>query len=530
VRRTVVGFRPLLEVSLKQDIRNTVPWIALISVLSGSSVLAFAWIFPDAASRAELTATVAANPALALIFGPARDLTTADGFNAWRAGALGAFFAGLMAIFIVVRNSRAPEDSGQAELVASGVVGRQTRLAVPVAMAWQASLALGVVVSTVTILLGGDVADSITLAATFTASGVMFAGIAAVAAQLGSDARAASSIAVSVLGVAFVARGSIDASAAPAWTIWLTPLGWTQEVRPAADNVWWPLLLCVALAVVTVAAAAVLHEHRDFGLGIIPQRGGPARGGAVVTPWGLAVRLNKGSLIAWSVAFALLGTVFGFLATTIGTLFAENPEISRLIAAGGVTEAGLVFEFLVTVLKLVGIIAAIYGVQIVLRVHAEELDFRVEPLLAGVLSRGRYLASNVIVAVVAPALAVLLAGTVIGVVATARDPSVRLGDIAAQAAATVPAVWVHVALAVALVGAAPGKRRVASLAVVASFGLIILGPIFNLWDWILGISPFWHVPNVTAASPDLTGLGWLGLVATALIAAGFAGFRRRDVG
>lgn len=33
-----------------------------------------------------------------------------------------------MAIFTVVRNSRADEDSGQAELVASGVVGRLTRL------------------------------------------------------------------------------------------------------------------------------------------------------------------------------------------------------------------------------------------------------------------------------------------------------------------------------------------------------------------------------------------------------------------
>jgi ABC-2 type transport system permease protein len=527
---SLAGFRPLLEVTLRHDIRNTLPWIALISALSGSSVLAFDWIFPDAASRAELTATVAANPALSLIFGPARDLTTADGFNAWRAGALGAFFAGLMAIFVVVRNSRAPEDSGQAELVAAAVVGRQTRLAVPVAMAWQASLALGVVASAVTILLGGAVADSITLAATFAASGVMFAGVAAVAAQLGSDARSASTIAVSTLAVAFVARGSVDASGAPAWTIWLTPLGWTQEVRPAAGNTWWPLLLCLALGVVAVAVAAAAHQRRDFGLGILPQRGGPARGGAVVTPWGLALRLNRGSLIAWSLGLALLGVVFGFLATTIGSLFAENPDISRLIAAGGVTEAGLVFEFLVTILRLVGIIAAVFGVQMVLRIHLEELDFRVEPLLAAALSRPRYLASNVVVAILAPSLAVLLSATVIGAVATLRDPSVGLGEVVAQAAATVPAVWVHVALAVALVGAAPRKRRAASLAIVASFALTILGPIFRLWDWVLGISPFWHVPNVTADAPDLSGLGWLALAGAGLIAAGFVGFRRRDVG
>jgi ABC-2 type transport system permease protein len=52
---------------------------------------------------------------------------------------------------------------------------------------------------------------------------------------------------------------------------------------------------------------------------------------------------------------------------------------------------------------------------------------------------------------------------------------------------------------------------------------------FRLWDWILGISPFWHVPNITTTSPDYLGLLWLSVVAAALIAAGFAGYRRRDV-
>ena len=126
--QAVAGARPLLRAALKQDARNIAPWIALITALSASSIIAYDLVFPDLRSRAELAATLGANPALSLIFGPARDLMTADGFNAWRAGALGGFFAALMAILIVVRNSRADEDSGQAELLASGVMGRQTRL------------------------------------------------------------------------------------------------------------------------------------------------------------------------------------------------------------------------------------------------------------------------------------------------------------------------------------------------------------------------------------------------------------------
>ncbi|WP_433201782.1 ABC transporter permease [Dactylosporangium sp. CS-047395] len=492
-------------------------------------MLAYGWVFPDLAARRQLAATLGANPALSLIFGPARDLLTADGFNAWRAGALGGFFAALMAIFIVVRNSRAQEDSGQAELLASGVMGRQTRLAVALALAVLASLALGVVSWLVTVACGGGWVNSLALSATFTASGLMFAGVAGIAAQIGSDARAANSIAVATLGVAFVVRGYLDASQTGDRAVWLTPLGWLEEVRPAAGNHWWPLLLAAGFAVVLASVALALHARRDFGQGLIAPRRGPARGGAVASVWGLALRINRGALISWLVAFAGLGLVFGFLATAVGDVFASNPNLGGLIKAGATSEAGLIFAFLVTILQLAGIIAAVFGVQIVMRVHAEELEYRVEPVLAGALNRAKYLASNAVIAFAGPAVALLIAGTVIGLVAAAAEPGIAVGDVVLQAAATVPAVWTIVGLALAAVGANPRVRLAGWLGVVATFALTLLGPMFRLWDWVLGISPLWHVPNVTAAGPGWSGLGWVALAAAGFTVIGFAGFRRRDV-
>ena len=269
MRARLTGARPLLHVAAKQDRKNIAPWIALISVLSASSVLVYDWVFPDPESQRILQLNITANPAMALIFGKPIDLTTADGFNAWRAGALGAFFAGMMAIFIVVRNSRAEEDSGRAELVATGVVGRAARPAVAVALAFVAAVLLGVVSALVTIAFGGAVADSVMLSATFTASAMFFAGVGIIAAQIGSDARSASTVAVSVLAGLFVVRGYIDSSGAPDWTTWLTPFGWLQETRPAVDNVWWPLLLVVGVAVVLVAVGLTLHARRDFGMGLV---------------------------------------------------------------------------------------------------------------------------------------------------------------------------------------------------------------------------------------------------------------------
>jgi ABC-2 type transport system permease protein len=371
MNQTLTGAKPLLRAALKQDARNIAPWIMLISALSASSVLAYAWVFPDLPARQQLSATLGANPALSLIFGPARDLLTADGFNAWRAGALGTFFAALMTIFIVIRNSRADEDSGQAELLASGVMGRQTRLAVAMMMAVLASIALGVVSWLLTIACGGGWQNSLMLSATFTASGLMFAGVAGIAAQIGSDARTANSIAVATLGIAFIVRGYIDASQAGEWAVWLTPLGWLEQVRPADGNNGRPLLLALAFTIVTAAIALALHAHRDFGLGMIAPRRGPARAGMVASVWGLALRINRGSLISWLIAFAGLGMVFGFLATSVGDVFASNPAMGGLIRSGATTQAGLIFAFLVTILQLVGIIASIFGVQIVMRAYAE---------------------------------------------------------------------------------------------------------------------------------------------------------------
>jgi ABC-2 type transport system permease protein len=156
----------------------------------------------------------------------------------------------------------------------------------------------------------------------------------------------------------------------------------------------------------------------------------------------------------------------------------------------------------------------------------EENDFRVEPLLGGALRRGTYLAANLIVAYIAPAVCLLVAATVIGILAA--HTGVAFGDVLAQGLVTIPAVWTLIAVAAAAVGARPALRLAGWLAIVATFGLTILGPTFKLPGWALSISPLHHVPNITA-SPSWTGLSLVSLVFVLLTAVSFAGFRRRDI-
>lgn len=522
------GTVPLLRASLKYELRSFASWILIATALAASSVLVYPWLFPDQADRAALAVTVGSNPALGLIFGPAFDLSTADGFTAWRSLALGGFLAALGSIFSVVTSTRGQEDSGQAELLASGVMGRASRLLTGVGLALIGSFLIGAVAGVVTALCGGGWQESMLLGATFTVTGWMFAGIAAITAQLGGDSRTASSLAVGVLGVLFVLRGFAYSVDAPSWTIWVNPLGWLTETRPASGNHWWPLLLALAFAVVTLVIAFVLQARRDFGQGAIAPRSGPARG-AVRSTLRLVLRLNRSPIITWTIAFVVLGIVFGNLATSVKDILEKNSAVSQVLAAGATTSGALISAFIVTILSLVGIVAAIPGVQTMLKIRTEEREGRVEPLFAGAVSRNRYYASNVTVAFLAPAVYVFVAGFVIAWIAATANIGVGFGDTLLQAIATIPAVWTAIAVAVAVVGIRPELAIAAWLGVFASFVLTLLGPTFKLWDSILAISPFWHVPDVTATDPDWWGLVWISIVTVLFLLSGFAGFRRRDL-
>jgi ABC-2 type transport system permease protein len=524
----LVGTAPLLRATMRHDGRSFAPWVVIATALSASSVLVYPWVFPDQQARAGLATAIGANPALGIIFGPAFDLTTTDGFNAWRSLAIAGFLTALGAIFAVVRATRGQEDSGQAELLASGVLGRGSRLLAGVGLALAGSVGVGVVSGVVTGLCGGGWEDSLLLAATFTASGWMFAGVAAVAAQLGSDARTASSLAVGMLGALFMLRGFAYSVDAPAWTIWANPLGWMTETRPANGNNWWPLLYAVAFTIVTLVIAFTLQAHRDFGQGAIAPRPGPSRG-SVRSTWRLALRLNLGPIITWAIAFAVLGVVFGYFATSIHDILGKNSAVSAILAAGATTPEALTSAFLVTILSLVGIIAAVPGVQTMLKVRSEEMDDRVEPLLAGAIRRPRFYSSNVVLALALPAIYVLIAGLLIATLASSANIGVSFGDVILQAVATIPAVWTITAVPVAVIGARPQVTLAAWVGVLVSFVLTLLGPTFKLWDWVLAISPFWHIPNVTHTGADWSGLGWISLVTLLFLVIGFAGFRRRDL-
>ena len=99
----------------------------------------------------------------------------------------------------------------------------------------------------------------------------------------------------------------------------------------------------------------------------------------------------------------------------------------------------------------------------------------------------------------------------------------------AAALAQVPAAWVLAGLALALFGLLPRATVVAWAALALCLALAELGPVLELSQSIIDLSPFAHSPQLPGGDASGAPL-WLAALAAALGAAGLAGLRRRDIG
>jgi ABC-2 type transport system permease protein len=285
----------------------------------------------------------------------------------------------------------------------------------------------------------------------------------------------------------------------------------------------------VLFFVAMTVAAYGLVVRRDHGAGLLPDRLGPARGGRLLGgPYGLAWRLQRGLLVGWLIAFTLLGFVFGNIATNVGA-FTDSPAALAMIQKLGGVKA-LTDAFMSTELGFVAVILSVYGIQVVLRLRSEESELRAESVLATGVSRYSWAWSHIVIALVGTAVVITAAGLAAGLSYSAQTGQASdVGRVLLAALVRLPAVWVLAAIAAAAFGLAPRAAVIGWAALVAFLLLGELGPLFELPQSVMNLSPYAHVPRLPGSSLTATPLVALTLLAAALIGAGLVGLRRRDM-
>jgi ABC-2 type transport system permease protein len=361
-------------------------------------------------------------------------------------------------------------------------------------------------------------------------SGAVYVAVAAVAAQLSASARITRGIAFAALGTAYALRAVGDASS-DHWLSWLSPQGWSLQVRPYAGDRWWVLLLHVAAAVALTAAAFALLRRRDHGAGLISERPGPATAGAWLRgPFGLAWRLQRGSLLAWTVGLSLYALLLGSVVHGIADELGGGDTIREIVTRMG-GAASLEYAFIRLGFTMLGIGAAAYAISATLRLHGEEDAAHAESLLSTAQSRFRWAASHLVYALVGPVLLMTATGLTCGIAygAAAGDMAGKVSDCLGAGFVQLPAIWLLVGATLVLFGLVPRFTPVAWGVLSAVIALYLLGSISGVPRWVLDLAPMSHTPLIPGGAFDATPLAWLAAIDAALICLGLWTFRRRDL-
>jgi ABC-2 type transport system permease protein len=527
-RTTLTGTWSLVRFILRRDRVRLPVWIIGITLLVLSTAASVKGLYPTQADLDKAAQTATENAALIALNAPAYGLDTLGGQAVFNIGSFGYVVMALMGMFLVGRHTRADEEAGRTELQRATVLGRNAPVTAVLLVATGAFTVLGGLITLSMLSQDLPVAGSVLYGAAMGMFGLLFACVTAVTVQVTEHNRAALGFAGVLLGAAYVVRAVGDVG--DSTLSWASPMGWAQAARPYAGERWWTLLLVAGAAIVCVALAFALQGVRDLGSGLVPPRPGPpvASAALVGSSYGLPFRLQRASVIAWTLGLGLTGVSYGSVGQDVRDLIGDNDAFEDIIAQGG---GSLTDAFFTTSLLLLALIAGGFAISSTLRLRSEEAGGCAEPLLATGLGRARWVTSYLAVALGGSAVLMAAAGFGMGLTyGVAVSDLGQLGRLLGAAVAFVPALWVLVGVTLVLFGWAPWATAAAWAVLVACFVVGLFAELLDLPSWVVDVSPFQHVPAMPSEGFALAPIVALTAIAAVLMAAGVAGFRRRDAG
>jgi ABC-2 type transport system permease protein len=524
----LAGTVELTRFIVRRDRLRILVWIVAIVALAALTAIGIKGLFPTQAALDQTAAATQHNAAAIAFNGPAQGLNSVGGQVAFQFGAGGMVLVALMSLFMVGRLTRGEEEGGRLELVRSLPVGSHAPTIAASLTVAAMSMAVGVLTTAVLLAQGLPAAGSFVFGVSFILVGLFFGGAALLAAQVTENTRVVYGAAGAVLGAAYVLRAVGDIG--DGTVSWFSPIGLAQKTQPFAGERWWPFLLLLGATAVLGAATMAVAARRDLGEGLVASRPGRRRASqSLGNPFGLAVRLQRGTLLGWGAGVLVAGIAYGWIGPTVDTFVGQNKALAKILAGAG--GASLTDSYFASSFRLMALLATGFAIQSALRLRSEETSMRAESVLATPVSRWRWGASHLTVAFAGSVILLGIAGLATGLTYGAAGGDLkRVPGLFGAALVYAPPMWLMAGLAIALVGLAP-RWVSASWAMLAACVIVgFLGAVLHIPSWLQNLSPFERVPQMPAASLTLLPLVVISAVAAGFTLAGLGGLRRRDIG
>lgn len=529
--RSFKGTGALTKLILRQNRLKISIWLlCLVGITLGT-----AGMYPEVYKTEEDVMAFALtmdNPAMKAMIGPGYEL---EHYNT------ATIFANEMLLFTVIavavmnilligRSTRADEEEGQMELVRSLPVGRLSYLT--------ASFNLALVINILLFLFVGfglyamdldgmDLESSLLYGAILAVGGLVFAGFTALFAQLAETSRGTMGLTFGALIAAYLIRAFGDTSVEG--LSYVSPLGWSVQTEVFVNNKWWPVIISIILFIVLTCATFYLNNIRDMGAGFIPERKGKASASrTLLSPLGLAFRLEKITIFSWGAVLFLLSAAFGAILGELESYFSDMEILQvYLQSMPGSSMAEQYVSLLIAIMSLISVIPII---TIALKIKGEERNNRTEMVYSRPISRTKYLGGYVLLAVLASILLQLLIASGLWVAGqSVMEEALAFDTTFSSALVYLPAMWIIMGVAVFFVGCKPKLTGIVWLYFAFCLVDVYLGDLLDLPKWLNNLSVYEHIPLIPGEDVNWFTMTMLFCIAIIINGLGFIGYRNRDI-
>lgn len=515
---------------LRLDRMRIILWLIGLTFFTLIVPKAFIGLYGLQQQRDGMAETMA-NPAMTAMVGPG-DLEnyTVGAMTAHQMLLMTALVAGLMSILLVTRHTRLDEEDGRVEMVRSLPAGRLSYLNASILMITATCIALAVVTGLGLYALGIEsmnLEGSLLYGAGLGGTALVFAGVTAVFAQLSESSRGTVGFSIAVLLFAYLFRAVTDISNEA--LSWLSPLGWVTKTDAYSANNWSPILLMVGVSLFLFLAAYYLHSIRDLERGFLPSKPGKKHASRyMLSPLGLAFRLQRTGMFFWALGIFVLGASYGSVLGDMEAFFEGNEMMQQMLQpAAGVS---LTEQFIPKLIIIISIMSAVPTVMTMTKLRGEEKKDRIEHLAGRAVSRPRLLGGYLLLSLLAGFVMLSLSALGLwGAGAAGMEEEFKLGTIYGAVLAYYPALFAMIGLTVFLIGFFPKFTPLIWMYIIYSFFVLYLGGLMQFPEWVGNLSPFGHIPEVPLEKITFLPLFLLSAMAVVLVLLGFIGFRRRDL-
>ncbi len=511
----------------RERIMSTI-WIACIAGFTAT----LASLYPSLLATQEETiqmATTMSNPAMVAMMGNVYGMENLTQASVMAQECQIWFFItiAIMNIFLINRHTRVDEELGRLEMFRALPVGRLTGTMVTIKFALFVNLIISLLTSV--LLLAVNI-GGITILGAFVygfsigAVGFVFAALTLLVSQLFSTAHGVTGMGFTLLGLFYILRAVGDVS--DSVLSYISPLGLGLKVEAFYSDAILPLIILFIEGVVISILALVVCAFRDHGLGVIPAKKGKSKASRFLcSPFGLAWRLSKGTIIGWGVGMLLLGASYGSVCSEINEFVEGNEMMQKVIGMTGTNT--LLDSYVAMIFIIMSMIASVPVVLTAIKIYSEEKHGRLEQIYGRAVPRLKLYGSFVTIAVIESIVMQLLLAIGLG---GASGGELSIPELIKAGFCYLPALWVMTGGAILLVGAFPKMTSLIWAVFGYTFMIMYIGRIMSLPKWVEKTTPFGNISQLPIQEFNIIPLIILTLIAVVLTTIGIWRYRTRDIG